>query len=198
MPPKLPLLVLLTLLSCAEKPENMSSAKTDAGPTLSPSTAAQSLTTKPPVGGLATQSGRKASTWQYAQTTDAAGAPAYKASLVSPDQLVFGFPYEGPATVLLTIRQRNGNTHVYLEVTNGQFNRSFQGGKLPVRFDGKPPIVYAFSAAANGRGNIIFFDAERELIEALKQARTMVVAVDFESQGKRQLSFPVAGLRWNH
>ncbi len=136
------------------------------------------------------------STWQYSKRVDNEGRTVYKASITSPRLLEFDFPYNGGSVATLTIRKRDTNTHVYIQVSKGQFNRSFQEGKANVRFDGSAPVTYTFSAAENGSANVIFFDSEKALIKQLKTARTMLVDVDFAGQGSRQIEFRTAGLNW--
>lgn len=185
-------LCLLTLVACSEKKTPTQSATTD---TLQPPVGiSRPSNTRPEPDTQATAP----QTWAYSQSTDQSGSPVYKAALRSPSALRFGFPYEGLSTATLTIRQKTGSTTVYLEVSQGQFNRSFQGGSARIRFDQQPPVTYAFSAAENGRANIIFFDAERALIDRIKAARSLVITVGFDNQGERQITFPTAGLRWNH
>ncbi|WP_420151406.1 hypothetical protein [Spirosoma sp.] len=137
-------------------------------------------------------------TWQYSKTTDREGRSVYKASISSPTPLEFEFPYNGGSVATLTIRKRADDTHVYIQVSKGQFNRSFQEGKARVRFDGGSPATYAFSAAENGSANVIFFNSERELIKRMKAARNMLVDVEFAGQGSRQIAFNTAGLQWNY
>lgn len=145
-----------------------------------------------------TSSASQTPAWQYEKTVDQAGHPVYKASIVSPTQLRFDFPYAGGSTATLTIRKRESGTHVYIQVSNGQFNRSFQGGHARVRFDSRPPATYAFSAAENGSANVIFFDSEQALIGQLKASQKMTVDVEFAGQSKRQIEFRTAGLTWNY
>lgn len=188
------LLTLLTLFGCSskEKANQTGSAKTTTD-TMEPPVAISddkpTSTTDLPVG---------VATWTYEKTTDKEGNPAYKASIRSPKLLDFAFPYAGGSIATLTIRKRESGTHVYIHVSKGQFNRSFQGGRAGVRFDGKPASSYSFSAAENGSANIIFFDSEQDLIDKMKAARNMIVDVDFAGQGHRQIEFQTAGLNWNH
>lgn len=139
----------------------------------------------------------RADAWTYTKTLDASGAAVYKAAIRSPTLLQFDFPYAGGSVATLTLRKGN-STHLYIEVSKGQFNRSFQGGSAQVRFDGQPPRRYTVSAAANGRANIIFLDAGEEIISRMKQARQMRIEVAFHGQGRRQMLFRTAGLIWNH
>ena len=155
------------------------------------------VTTEPTTNrSTSTSSAAQTPAWRYDKTVDQEGHPVYKASIVSPTQLQFDFPYAGGSTATLTIRKRESGTHVYIQVSNGQFNRSFQGGQARVRFDSRPPATYGFSAAENGSANVIFFDSERALIQQLKTSRNMTVDVEFAGQSKRQIAFRIAGLRW--
>ena len=139
-----------------------------------------------------------AGSWMYEQVADKSGNQVYKATIASPELIEFDFPYAGGSTVTLTIRKRNSSTNVYIEVSKGQFNRSFQGGVASIRFDDKSPVRHSLLAAENGRANIIFFDSEQTLIDKIKASRKMTVELDFAGQGKRQIHFKTAGLRWNH
>lgn len=129
--------------------------------------------------------------WIYEETRT-----GYKAVTVSPTVLNFPFPYDGGSTATLTLRRRSGETHVYIDVSKGQFNRSFQGGTARVRFDNRPAVSYPLVAAANGRANILFFANEQSLIDQLRKARTMVVTVEFAGQDTRDIQFGTANLQW--
>ncbi|WP_460962345.1 hypothetical protein [Spirosoma litoris] len=196
---KIPLytLVLLTLLSCSGKEKANQATNSTSGK------ATTTDTLQPPVAISEQSTGQQeapegAGTWRYERTTDRVGNPVYKASITSPRLLEFSFPYAGGSIATLTIRKRESGTHVYIQVSKGQFNRSFQGGKADVRFDGNPVVPYAFSAAENGSANIIFFDSEKALIDKLKTTKKMTVDVAFAGQGQRQIEFITAGLVWNH
>jgi len=135
--------------------------------------------------------------WRYEKTPGPTGSSVYKATLTSDNTVQFGYPYSGGSAVTLTIRQTNGNTYAYLEAANGTFTRSYQNGSARIQFDGKPPVAYALSAAANGRANIVFFDAGEKLIAQLKRTRTMVVRLQFAGQPVREVRFTPAGFRWS-
>ncbi|GAB4021656.1 hypothetical protein [Spirosoma koreense] len=189
-------LSLLVFAGCAGKEKAKSIARAD--PTETTATA------EPPApivanNAVATNAPTAGDTkWQYEKRVDQQGRTVYKASTVSPKLLEFDFPYNGGSVATLTIRKRASDTHVYIQVSKGQFNRSFQGGQARVRFDGAPPVSYAFSAAENGSANVIFFDAGKALVDKLKTSRTMDVDVDFAGQGKRQITFRTDNLNWNH
>jgi len=169
-------------------------AGADTTTTTPPTTVSASPDIEPPV--AFTQPAVAATTpdaghWIYEETRT-----GYKAFTVSPTVLNFPFPYEGGATATLTLRRRSGETHVYIDVSKGQFNRSFQGGTARVRFDNRPAVSYPLVAAANGRANILFFAREQSLIDQLRKARTMVVTVEFAGQDTRDIRFSTADLQW--
>ncbi len=134
--------------------------------------------------------------WQYEKTADKSGASVYKAMLASENAPPFPYPFGGGSVVTLAIRTRNGNTNAYLEVAKGLFNHGFQSGKATIRFDAKPPVTYALTAAANGRANIVFFDAEQRLIRQIKESKTMTVQVAFAGQPLIEARYKSAGLQW--
>ena len=136
--------------------------------------------------------------WTYEKKVNQSGSTVYKAFVTSPDVLEFNFPYTGGSTATLTIRQIDDRRTVYLEVSKGQFNRSFQGGDARLRFDGTPAIKYSFSAAENGRANIIFFDSAQALIDRIKASQKISIDVEFYAQGRRQITFKTADLDWDH
>ena len=188
---------LLLLFSCStRKSENrapaVDSAQAPVTATPHPTTRASPSTAKP---GAVADAGK----WVYENRVDEDGRTVHKASTRAPLRLEFGFPYTGGSTVTLTIRKRVGSdTHVYIQISNGQFNRSFQGGKARIRFDGGPPKLYSFSAAENGSANVIFFDQTQALIQKIKATQTLSVDVEFAGQDTRQIYFRTAGLRWTY
>lgn len=184
-------------LQCTKEKKTIRTAPSD-------TTLVQTL--EPPVGIPGENSNRPANTsqiagattgWRYEKTVDKAGTPVYKASINAASKLQFEYPYVGGSTATLTIRQGADGPQVYIEVANGQFNRSFQEGSAQVRFDDKPSVTYPLSAAANGRANIVFFDAADRFVRQIKSARSLLVQVQFAGQPTRSLKFTTAGLRWN-
>ncbi|MBC3787543.1 hypothetical protein [Spirosoma utsteinense] len=180
---------------CSEKKKTTRPASVDTA-------LAQAL--EPPVGipeGTGTGSNDMSRTtgvkgWRYEKTKDKAGAPVFKASINGTNLLQFDYPYAGGSTATLTIRQGTGEPQVYIDVTKGQFNRSFQEGKARIQADANPPVTYTLSAAANGRANIIFIDGAGRLIRQLKTARSLQVQIQFAGQPTRSIEFSTSGLQW--
>lgn len=191
---------LLSVLSCTDKEKSTGQEKASTPVVQQTGDSAGSRSDEPSSPKLDRKNSPVAgtTTWTYEKTIGKDGNPVYKAVLVSPTVLNFDFPYTGGSTVTLTLRHKNSLTYAYLEVSKGQFNRSFQGGNASIRFDGKPPVRYSLSAAENGRANIVFFDAAQKLINQMKGARKLVVDVEFDGQGKRHIEFITRGLSWNH
>ncbi|GAB3725627.1 hypothetical protein [Spirosoma lituiforme] len=191
---------LLSALSCTneERSTRQELSGSDSAQALSPPTSLSATESSSANSKLKNSTGGVAIKWAYEKKVDKEGNTVYKAAINSPTVLNFDFPYEGGSTATLTIRQKNDVSYVYLEVSKGQFNRSFQGGNASIRFDDKPPVRYSLSAAENGRANIVFFDSPQKLINQLKGAQKMIVDVEFHGQGTRHIEFLTSGLSWNH
>ena len=133
------------------------------------------------------------SDWHYQQN-----GTLYKATLNSANQLQMPYPYAGGSTVTLTIRNRDSATTVFLSISKGLLAPSFQGGTALIRVNGGKSVVYALSAAANGRGNILFVDDSPRLIRQLRTATTMTVQLKVIGQKLHEVRFNTAGLNWNY
>lgn len=186
----LSIITLLILGSCSREPKESGSKR--------PSTDTATVSDRQPDNDsvnktqLNNRSSAQADRWAYEKT----GGAVVRASVNSSNLIQFEYPYTGGSTATLTIREKDGSTQAYIDVSNGQFNRSFQNGTARIRFDGKPPVTYPLLAAANGRANIIFFDAEQRLINQIKASKKMSVNVIFDGQPIRRIEFRTANLRW--
>ena len=129
--------------------------------------------------------------WQYQQ-----GGTLYKATLNSTNQIELPYPYGGGSTVTLAVRNRDGATTAFLSVSKGLLAPSYQGGTALIRFNGSRPVTYTLSAAANGRGNLLFVDDSPQLIRQLRTANTMTVQLNVTGQKLNEIRFNIAGLRW--
>lgn len=136
--------------------------------------------------------------WQYQETAEPSAGTTYKASLNATNLIQLPYPYAGGSVVTLTIRTRSGTTTAYLSVSKGLLAPSFQGGKALIRFDAGKPVTYALSAAANGRGNLLFFDDAQRLIRQLRSSKTLTLELKVIGQNVNEVTFPLAGLNWNH
>lgn len=190
------LLTLIILFACSNEKKTSQSDKVDTVQTNVATSTSQPAEAVPNKPAAKREASPLVTTWTYENKSDKIGGTVSRASVTSPDSLKFGFPYEAGSTATLTIRKRDDNTTLFLRVSNGQFNRSFQGGNARIRFDNEPAATYAFSAAANGSANVIFFDDVQKLIRKIKASKKMVIDVEFYAQGNRQIEFRTAGLTW--
>ncbi len=192
-------LSLIVLASCSGKEEQNRSARVDTIPATVDDRPAPIQDEESNATDLKASPSGKPGTWKYEKRiVDKSGQAVYKASIVASNVLAFEYPYTGGSIATLTIRKGSEDMHVYIEVSKGQFNRSFQEGRARVRFDGKAPVTYTLSAAANGRANIVFFDDSQKLVNQMKAAKNMTVEVSFYGQGTRRIEFRTANLQWNH
>ncbi|MEZ0542083.1 hypothetical protein [Fibrella arboris] len=136
--------------------------------------------------------------WQYQQTTDRATGTTHKATLEATNLLQLPYPYAGGSVVTLTIRHRAGNTTAYLSVSKGLLAPSYQGGKALIRFGTGQAVTYTLTAAANGRGNLLFFDDNQRLIRQLRTAKAMAIQLKVAGQNLNEINFTSAGFRWTH
>ena len=127
--------------------------------------------------------------WQYQQN-----GTLQKATLNSINQLELPYPYGGGSTVTLTIRNRDGAITVFFSVSKGLLASSFQGGTALIRINGGRLVTYALSAAANGRGNLLFVDDSPQLIKQLRIATVMIVQLKVAGQKTHKIRFNAAGL----
>ena len=136
--------------------------------------------------------------WQYESKSDQMGGTTDKAILTATNVVQFPYPYAGGSRVSLVLRNRNGHTNAYLLTAKGLFTNSFQGGRAQLRFDGGQPVSYALTAAENGSGGTIFFDADQKLIRQIRASKTMTARVQCPGLSLDELRFTTAGLQWKH
>src|SRR5690606_3412086 len=69
--------------------------------------------------------------WSYRETEDKmTSKTTYMAHVSAKDMLQFDFPYQGGSLAMLTIRDKGGATDVFVSISKGQFNSTFQGGSV--------------------------------------------------------------------
>lgn len=135
--------------------------------------------------------------WSYYENDDAMDGKYYTASIDADDLLNFDFPYSGGSTATVTIRKKRGGTDVYLRVSKGQFNSTYDGGRVRVKFDNGPTETYSFVGASDGSSDIIFFEGVKRLVAKMKRSERMIVEAEFYNNGLRKMTFQTEGLKWN-
>jgi len=137
------------------------------------------------------------SPWTYHVSEDKMTSKQVRyASVSAPDKLMFEFPYNGGSTATLTLRKKSGATDIYMNISEGQFNNTYEGGFVRIRFDKNSPRRYSFSPAADGSSDVIFLDATADLVKRLKKAKKIIIEAEFYNEGTRQIEFDVKELNW--
>jgi hypothetical protein len=134
--------------------------------------------------------------WQYPQSAGPSGGTTKKATLDATDLIELPYPYGGGSVVTLTLRNQGGTTNAYLSVVKGLLAPSYQGGKALIRFGSAKPVTFTMTAAANGRGNLLFFDDTQRLIRQLRTAKAMAIQLNVPGQKLNEIHFNAAGLTW--
>ena len=135
--------------------------------------------------------------WLYESEEDKMTSKKIKyASVIANELLQFNFPYNGGSTAILNIRKKGGVTDMYLTISKGQFNSTYDGGYIRLRFDNNPPKKYSFSPASDASTDVIFINSVNEIISKLKKSKTLIIETEFYNEGIRQIEFGVQGLEW--
>lgn len=138
------------------------------------------------------------SSWSFSEDVDKmTSKKILYASVTAKEELQFEFPYNGGSVATLTIRKKDGANNIYLQVTKGQFNSTYDGGNVRIKFDQNPPKRYSFSSASDASTDIIFINSTKDIISKLKSAKTLIIETEFYNEGNRQIEFDVAGFTWN-
>ncbi|GEC78152.1 hypothetical protein [Flavobacterium aquatile] len=135
--------------------------------------------------------------WQFSEDVDKMTSKTVNyASIQANEELEFNFPYDGGSVATLTIRKKDGTIDIYLNVSKGQFNSSYDGGSIRIKFDNDSPKTFSFSAASDGSSDIIFINSTKTIISKLKTTKQMIIEVEFYNEGLRQIEFDVDGFEW--
>ncbi|MFC6267303.1 hypothetical protein [Frigoriflavimonas asaccharolytica] len=145
-----------------------------------------------------TASTSEASTkWQFQEDVDKMTSKTVKyASIDANEVLEFEFPYNGGSIPSLTIRKKDGVNDIYLKVSKGQFNSSYDGGNLRIKFDDEQPKKFSFSGASDNSMDIVFINSTKTIISKLKKSKKIIIEVEFYNEGVRQMEFDVSGFTW--
>ena len=149
---------------------------------------------------LTSEKAETKSDWKYSEETDEmTDKIAYFATVQSENEVEFDFPYQGGSTLSFTLRDSpEFGKDAYIRISKGQFNVQYNGTKIKIRFDDKEPITVTANEASDGSMDILFLRNYAKLVNALKEAKTMKINVEFFNEGIRTFTFDVANLKWEH
>ncbi|MEO3405731.1 hypothetical protein AAFN85_17595 [Mucilaginibacter sp. CAU 1740] len=136
-------------------------------------------------------------TWIYSEETDQKiPGKKYSADIVANELLQFDFPEDGGSTVTLSIDKTSTITRALLNISKGQFSAGIEGSIVNIGFDNAQPLAFKASSVTNGGEAIISIDDVKSLIQSLKFAKKMTIRADFYDSGSREMTFDVAGFKW--
>lgn len=125
------------------------------------------------------------------------GSTSKTASISAMEELHLAPPY-GDTTPELRIRSDPKFGFNILITSEGQpLCRSYSNETLSVKFDNGPVREWSCNGAADGSPGVVFFNREGSLLKAIKDAKRMTVEISYYDNGREQMTFPVAGLKWN-
>ena len=123
----------------------------------------------------------------------------YYAQSISTNEIDFKPPYDGGSKFNLTVRKRNGENEVMLQVDKGQFMPNIADERMiKVKFDDGQPNEYSYNEASDGSSNIIFIESCQSLIKKLKTSKKLMIEAEFYEEGRKVIEFDVSGFEWKH
>lgn len=140
-------------------------------------------------------------TWDKSEKVDPMTDKVTKyASLRSQDYVNLRFPYEGDTYMTMTIRQKGGQTDIYLVIDRGQIQCNEYSGTdfVNVRFDDENPIKFRTAEAASGDSEIVFISGNiNKFINKCKKAKNIKVQIPIYHYGQALFTFYVTDpLQW--
>jgi len=160
--------------------------------------AAASASTQPPVTAQVAPTPEQVPIhWHYDEQRDEMRGTVRKYAWANADeQLQFAFPYGGGSTPSIRLRKSGRGTEVLLDVSKGQFMCFIDGCWVYVKFDGGAVTRYSAVPPSDGTSNVLFLDPAAQFVKKLKKANHVTIEAEFYQEGKRQMTFDVAGLDW--
>jgi hypothetical protein len=134
--------------------------------------------------------------WSYSEDVDKMTNKTTKFAIIeATEKLNFDFPYQGGATASIQIRQK-GKIEIMFMVDKGQIISRYDGGSVKIKIDDLPAKTYSTSNPSDGSADIIFINNANRLLAELKNAKKMIIEVEFYQAGNRQIEFETQGLKF--
>lgn len=141
--------------------------------------------------------GGRSSSWTYGDFKDDMTDKVSKwASLKSPDQVHFDFPYNGGSTLELTYRKRSdGREDAFFQISKGQILCSSYSCPVSLRIGDGPVQTFKGSSAAAGKSDVVFLGNLKELRAALTSGTPFKVQIEFFQKGNVAFGFDPKGFK---
>ena len=138
--------------------------------------------------------------WAYSEDVDEmTDKKMYFANCTSTNEVELEFPYNGGSILELLVRNMNGKNEVVLHISKGIINMSVGSmGNIRMRFDDKEAVSYSYNSSDNGSLEYAFLDHSKEIINKLKQSKTVKIEVPVFNDNRTVFNFDVSGLNWEH
>lgn len=138
--------------------------------------------------------------WHYDSSFDAMrNKTTYFACVTSTNELEFNFPYNGGASGQLCFRNSpQFGKDAYLMMDKGQFNCSFEGCTVHMKFDDGRILSVGATEASGGNTNTIFLHGYSKLESDMRHSKHLIVEAEYFQEGMQQLQFSVSGFDWKH
>lgn len=108
-----------------------------------------------------------------------------------------GFPYHPQALELCLRSEPAAGVDVYFDLPAGGQFECLQGCDVEMRFDTTEATTLGADTPNDGSDDTIFLNDEQPFITSVLGAKRLVVGVTFYNAGDQQLTFDVAGLKWD-
>ena len=147
-----------------------------------------------------TYAGVGSQTWTFTKTPKSMSADTdYQAAISAANQLQFKEPYEGGSSAILAVRHLDGKNRLTLTITKGRFvSNNPDGEKVKIKFDDSKAAVYNCDPGRDDDADMLYIHPANNLIQKLNNTKKVIIEAEFLNEGTKQLSFNVAGLKWNH
>lgn len=137
--------------------------------------------------------------WRYKESEDKMTSKKVYSAVVTANELLnFDFPYNGGSTATLTLRYKDGETNVMLQVDKGQFISNVNGNNVRVRFGSSKAKRYSTSMSSDYAHDLIFIGNETDFVRNVKKNERVIIETEFYNEGVRQIEFDIRNLKWNH
>jgi len=135
--------------------------------------------------------------WEYSESEDKMSGEIKKFAVnTSTNKLNFEFPYDGGSTATITLRKNGKSIDAILRISKGQFNISYNGGSIRIKFDKNKPETYKYLTTSDGSQDVIFIEPTKKFIKQIEKSNNLIIETEFFNEGIRQLEFTVSNLKW--
>lgn len=142
-----------------------------------------------------TTSSKPESGWEYAASSDEMTGVVSKIACVDSENILFfQSPYDGGAKGTLCFRKKGKQLNAWLRVNTGQFECGFENCTFRLKFDEDPVQTFAAVEPESHDPKMLFIEPESRLLNSILKAKSVKVEAAFFEEGRRVLTFSVAGL----